>query len=463
MKLSDQQSKAIDYCTDTRRRVVSVSGPAGSGKTTITRQAVEALQSMDRSVALAAPTGRAARRITEATGYPAVTIHKLLEYGKPEIDNDTGLPKEYTVATRHESNPLRYDDVFVDEYAMVNESLHRDLMAALKPGARLLAFGDVEQLPPIEPYEYHADYDLSPFQQLLRLPSGVVLDKVYRQDQDSGLYMNAVRIRNGKSPTKTKDFDLRLSEVPIKTMLDHVREVDGYQTLTNQIIIPTKKHELGTHAANTVLRGIIGPKDKHYEVLPREKWEEKNLVRVAPGDKVICNENLYDMRDFFERFSQWDGDKPVWNSYIPCPECFTILNGEIGIVQDILPDGSLHIQLHDRLVQLPASYRDYNARYNNIFNRDPRKKIDLAYAITTHKMQGSECSRVTYVMHRSIGWALNRNNIYTAVTRAKDAVTLITDSHSLQSCVRYTAAQKEKARRENKERRGFRVGDTSKD
>lgn len=460
MKLSEQQSRAIDYCTDTRRRVVSVSGPAGSGKTTITQQAVEQLRDRGRSVALAAPTGRAARRITEATGHPATTIHKLLEFGKPEIDEDTGNPKGETYAGRHQEKPLEYDDIFVDEYAMVSESLHRDLMDSLKGGARLLAFGDVAQLPPIEPYEYHSDFSESPFQQLLKLPSGVILDKVFRQDQESGLYMNAMRIRQGKPPTKTHDFDLRLSDVPIKTLLDHIREVDGYQTLENQVIIPSKKYELGTHAANVVLRTAIGPRDKHYEMLPRDKWEEKHPIRVSPGDKVICNENIYDMRDFFERFYQWDGDKPVWSSYIPCPDTFTILNGEIGIVEDILPDGSLHLRLYDRIVQMPSSYRDYNARYDKIFTRDPRKKIDLAYAITTHKMQGSECSRVTYVMHRSIGWALNRNNIYTAVTRARDAVTLITDSSSLQSCVRYTAAQKDKARREAKEKKGFAVGDT---
>lgn len=461
MQLGTQQLKAIEYATDLRRRVVSVSGPAGSGKTTIIKKAVQSLQNAGRRVALAAPTGRAARRISEATGYAAKTIHKLLEYGKPELDDDTGLPKEGTFPARDNENPLGYHDVIVDEYAMVNESLHRDLMDALPSGARLLAFGDVEQLPPIEPYEYDG-IDHSPFQQLLKLPSGVVLDTVYRQDRDSGLYMNATRIRSGKPPTKTSDFGIKLSETPIREVLNLVKAVPGYDTLDKQVIVPTKKQELGTHTLNQVIQAAIGPKSPIREVLPRDKWEEKYSIQVCPGDKVICHENIYDMRDFFERYTTWNGDSPDWKSYIPCPECFTILNGEVGTIEDILPDGSLQIRLYDRLVQMPASYREYSARYDRMYVRDPRKKIDLAYAITTHKMQGSECDEVTYVIHRSIGWALNRNNIYTAVTRARNAVTLITDSQSLQSAVRYTSQQKEKARKIAKENKGFKVGDTSK-
>lgn len=460
MKLGTQQLKAIEFCCDTKkRRVVSVSGPAGSGKTTITKMAVERLEEMDRKVILAAPTGRAARRIYEATGHQAVTLHRLLEYGKPEVDNDTGLPKEGTFPGRDSKRPLLFHDIFVDEYAMVNEELHRNLMDALRPGARLLAFGDVEQLPPIEPFEYGEDYDLSPFQRLLKLPSGVVLDTVYRQDQTSGLYNNAVRVRSGRPPTKSDDFDICITEVPIAILLDHVKEVGGYETLAKQVIVPHRRGELGTHALNTVLQVAIGPRSGLTEHLPRDKHQEKHRIRVSVGDKVICNENIYDMRDFFERYSRWEGDKPDWKSYVPCPECFTILNGEMGLVQDILPDGSLHIQLHDRVVQMPASFRDYISKYNKLYYRDPRRKIDLAYAVTTHKMQGSECSSVAYLMHRQVGWALNRNNIYTAITRARDGVVLITDSQSLQSCVRYTSAQKEKNRRAAKEYRGFKVGD----
>lgn len=463
MKLGIQQLRAIDFCTDINRRVVSVTGPAGSGKTTIIRQAVESLRGAGRTVVIAAPTGRAARRITEATGYRAVTIHKLLEYGKPEVDDDTGLPKEVTLPARDARRPVEADDIIIDEYAMVNYSLHRDLMGALRKGARLLVFGDVEQLPPIEPHEYTPDFDDSPFQQLLKLPSSVALDIVYRQDQESGLYNNLVRIRHGRPPTKTRDFDILLSETPIKHLLHVVNSIGGFHTMDNQVVVHCKGQELGTHALNQVLQASIGPKDAVPESLPREKYEAHRPIRVHVGDKVICKENIYDLRDFFERYTVWDGDVPDWRSYIPVPESFSILNGDIGIVEDILPDGSIYIQLHDRLVQIPSSYRDYNPRYNNIYTRDPRKKLDLAYAITTHKMQGSECSHVIYLMHRSIAWGLNRNNLYTAVTRAKDHVTLITDSSSLQSCVRYTAAQKEKARRDNKARGTRSYGDTSRE
>jgi exodeoxyribonuclease V alpha subunit len=462
MKLGTQQLRAIDQCTNPQRRLVAVSGPAGSGKTTIMKKAVQTLRNQGRQVALAAPTGRAARRISEATGYPATTVHKLLAYGKPEIDDDTGLPKEETRPAYGDKQRLGYTDIFIDEFAMVTERLYRDIMAAMPTGGRLLAFGDIEQLPPIEPYSY-VDYEGSPFQQLLKLPGGVVLDTVYRQDQESGLFRNATRIRAGKPPTKTSDFDIQLSETPIRKVLDIVSSVDGFQTTDKQVIVPTKKQELGTHTLNGVIQAVIGPKGVPGVFLPREKWEEKYNVKVHPGDKVICNENLYDMRDFFERYYKWDGDVPEWSSFIPCPDTFTILNGEIGIVEDVLPDGSLHIQLYDRIVQMPASYREYNARYNHIYDRDPRKKIDLAYAVTTHKMQGSECQEVIYVIHRSIGWSLNRNNVYTGVTRAREKVTFIACGQSLQSCVRYTSQQKDQNRKLAKDAKTFSVGDMKKE
>lgn len=453
MKFSGKQLEAIEMCTDLKRRVVSVSGEAGTGKTTILKEAVEHLRKAKRAVALGAPTGRAARRIYEATGIPAVTIHKLLGYGKPVLDEDTGLPAEETVPTYTREKPLPYDDVFIDEYMMVNEELHRNLLDALRPAARLIAFGDVNQLPPIEDYvltDEEGKIMLAPFEQILKLPSAVVLDTVFRQEENSGILVNAHRIRSGKPPIANRDFTIQVSDVPIFHMAEYAKAAMKagifFSELPHQIITPSRQGKMGCHALNSVLQGIFHPNKRDGIDLPRDKWAEKFPIILHVGEKVICNENIYDMRDFFERFREWEDDiTPVWSSYVPCPDPFFILNGEIGIVEDILPDGSLSIRVSDRLVQMPSSYRDYIPRYNRVYNRDPRKKIDLGYAITTHKMQGSECENVVFMMNSVCTYQLNRNNIYTAVTRARKAVHLITDQRSLINGMKYTAAEKAKA------------------
>jgi exodeoxyribonuclease V alpha subunit len=449
------QKQAIYYCCDTNRRIVSVTGPAGSGKTTIMREAVKRLRERGRNVCLCAPTGRAARRISEATGYPAVTIHRMLGYGKPEIDTDTGIPTETTRPRYNNAKPMPFHDVFVDEYMMVPEYLHRDLMDGLRPGARVLAFGDVHQLPPIEEYALNG-FEKVPFERMLKFPSAVRLDTVFRQAEGSGLLSNAERIRHGKPPLKTSDFFIEVTDVPVRALRLHVeRSPILYGTLDNQIICPTRKGEMGVYALNALLQPLVGPHVTAADRTPleREKWQKDFPVAVAVGDKVICNENIYDMRDFWTRFERYEDDVPVWDTFVECPENLTMLNGEIGIVSDILGDGSLDIELPDRMVQMPASYRDYIARFDRVYLRDPRKKLDLAYAVTTHKMQGSECQHVVYMMNKSIAYMQNRNNFYTGVTRARESVYLITDVHSLQNAANLSAMRKAEIRELNKKRK----------
>lgn len=452
------QLLAIEYCTDVKRRIVGVTGEAGTGKTSIIQTAYRELSKRGRTVKLAAPTGRAARRILEATGIPAFTIHKLLEYGKPDIDENTGEPKSETRPSRNRENPIEAHDIIVDEFMMVNESLYRNLIDALRSGARLLAFGDVNQLPPIEEYEIKT-VDGAPFERLLRLPSSVILETVYRQDAESGILENARRIRNGRPPAKRSDFTIDITEYPLKVIRNHISScldngVD-YSRVDNQVISPAKRGQLGIHSLNSILQMQFKQDQYGGVTLPRDKWNEQYPVTVHVGEKVICNENIYDLRDFFDRFGMWKGDEPVWNTFIPVPENFQILNGEIGVIRDILPDGTLDIDVGDRVVHVPASFRDHIPRFNRIITRDPRRKLDLAYAVTTHKMQGSECEHLTYIMHSAIGHQVNRNNIYTGVTRAKQSVHLITDMRCLQNGMRLTAQQKSKIYRENK--RGWKI------
>jgi exodeoxyribonuclease V alpha subunit len=464
MDFSNDQLKAIDYCTDTKRRVVAITGEAGTGKTTILKRAVSHLRDVrGRVVCLAAPTGRAARRITEASGLEATTIHKLLGFGKPEIDQQTGEPKTETRPSYTKDKPLPYDDVFVDEYMMVHEALHRDLLDALKPGARLLAFGDVGQLPPIEKwavYERNGGVMQAPFERILKLPSSVTLDVVFRQQEGSGILKNAQRVRRGIAPIPTEDFAVDRTEYPLKNLREHVNGCStDYKSIRNQVITPAKRGALGTHSLNAMLQAMYQSAADWALSLPRNKHEESHPISVHEGEKVVCMENTYDMRDFFDRYSRWvDEVTPVWESYIPAPESYMMLNGEIGIITEILEDGQLTIDVGDRLVHVPNSFRDYIPRYKRIITVDPRKRIDLAYAVTTHKMQGSECDAVCYILHNSMFFNINRNNIYTAITRAKERVHFITDSKSLNNGARLTAAQKAANMAKNKDG-GFKIGD----
>lgn len=445
IELQGQQLVALDYALNKKKRLVAITGAAGTGKTSIMREITRRLKATNVSVALAAPTGKAARRITEATGYTAVTLHKLLGFGKPTLDPETGIPITVTKPKYDHYNRLPVQVVMVDEYAMVHESLHRDLIDALDNGAKLIVFGDIDQLPPIEEYEIkklNGEEYKSPFERLLELPSSVVLDTVYRQAADSGILFNAGLIRRGKPPSRKSDFIIHVSDVPLKTLKDLVNKGEtDFSSLENQVIVPVKVTDIGTYKVNTILQAILNPRGLHGLPLPRMKHEEKHPVSVNVGDKVVCMENMYDMRDYFSRYSSWkDEFTPVYSSFIPAPETYSMLNGEIGLITEI-DSGTLWVDFGDRTVCIPESYRDIN-QYRKMVNVDPRKRISLAYAITTHKAQGSEFDTIVYMQHSVCSWMLSRNNVYTGITRARKLVHFITDARQYQNSMRLTAKQK---------------------
>ena len=173
MQLDKEQQRAVELCVDRTKRLVAVTGEAGTGKTTIIKNACDELSSKGVSFALAAPTGKAARRIREATGYHASTLHKLLEYNRPDFDDDTGEPTSVSGPNRTRSNPLEQQVIIVDEYAMVATALHRNLVSAITSTTCLRVFGDVRQLPPIENNDL-AD-PTSPFTRCLAMPNSVHL------------------------------------------------------------------------------------------------------------------------------------------------------------------------------------------------------------------------------------------------------------------------------------------------
>jgi exodeoxyribonuclease V alpha subunit len=463
-----EQLVAINAATNTKHRIVGISGPAGSGKTTIIKEAARRLTDLGRSVVLAAPTGRAARRMYEATGIRASTVHRLLEYGKPIVDPETGIPYEDPRPARNYSNPVPYDDVIIDEYAMVNWRLHRALIAAMRCGngeyraARLLCFGDVAQLEPIEPYHIKTQLG-TPFEDILSYKSAVRLTEIHRQAEGSGVLSNASRIRQGLAPRRFDDFDILYYEMMRKAPLEAVtwflkQTAQDYSTLQSQFITPSREGGLGSKALNNTIQSMYrGPGHIGYN-LPRPKGKKPIACRVDVGEKIICNENTYDMRDFRDRYSSWRSDVlPHWDSFTEVPEEFMMLNGEIGTISGIEPDGTILIDMLDRTVQVPPSITDYNFRGRNLYTKDCRQNLDLAYAITTHKMQGNEVDNVCYLLHRYVMDNATRNNLYTAVTRAKRKVTILTDNGGLTTAVKRTPAMMDDIRERRKDQKGWSI------
>lgn len=438
------QLSAIQLCTDTSlsKRIVAITGAAGTGKTTIIRESVARLRQAGLQVAVCAPTGKAARRITQLTGHEAVTIHKLLEFPKPhEFDEDTGKPLDPEFPRRHKDNRLEQQVIICDEYAMVNHRINRFLIDAMNNGASLRCFGDDNQLQPIEEGWARAKCE-SPFQEYIAKFPSVTLKHVYRQAEGSGILDNATRITRGFGPLPQSDFDIRFTAQPPKWIEEFTYQArEKWRSPQNQIITPQNKGWVGTYEINQRLQAVLNPDPDFAFDPPRNKWQADKPVTIGVGDKVVCTENLYDLRDHFERYTDYsEQGTPKPECYIDCPQMYTILNGETGLVTDITRDGvglveSIAIDVGDRVVQMPFEYHEWSPKQQTIYPVCPVKALDLGYALTTHKCQGSEYDEVVYLLNKSTRFMQNRRNLYTAVTRARRKVTLVTDRASLQYSV----------------------------
>lgn len=440
--LDDDQKQAIARCTDMspdNPRIVPVTGPAGTGKTTIISVVYTTLVEAGYSVALCAPTGKAAKRIYEATGIPAVTIHRLLEYPHPgERDEKTGKALESTVPKRDKMNPLSQKVVIADEYAMVNTEVHSNLVHALPSGGRLIMFGDANQLRPIETHKLRKGKP-SPFEVALQKFNGVWLTHIHRQGAGSGIAANGQSILAGRVPKRFDDFDMKVTASPVRVIEDMARERTDldYSTVQHQILSPTKKSWVGTYKLNVMLQGIYNPDARALGIdLPRHKWDNAMPIRVYVGDKVIWTENSYDLRDEFER---WHEERDhvtgqTRRTMLPVPPNKMILNGETGIITEITPEGGITLDVGDRIVDIPH-VQVVEDRKGSLVDVDPRKRMDLAYCITVHKAQGSEYESVVYVLNKSTFYMQCRPNFYTAITRASKHVTVVTDQRSLQNSV----------------------------
>tara|TARA_Y100000310_G_scaffold122525_2_gene121217 strand:- start:7846 stop:9210 length:1365 start_codon:yes stop_codon:yes gene_type:complete len=400
------QLNAINNCLDPDKRIVAVTGEAGTGKTTIMQDVYHLFSKRRKVVVLCAPTGKAAKRITEATGIPAVTIHRLLEYPMPgEIDEDTGKALVTTDPKRDRRNPIGANVVLCDEYAMVNTEVHRNLLDALPPGGIIRMFGDANQLQPIESSDRRSKM-ASPFNRMLDKFEGSWLTSIHRQAEDSSIISNGHRIILGMIPKRADDFILKITEEPVRAVENFVMENmdDGvdYTSITNQVISPTKQGWIGTVALNAIIQGLLIDPNQLWLEVERHKWSKQNYLRIFKGDKVIQTVNQYGLEVF---------------------------NGETGIVEGFDDAAGIIINFGDKTTTIP-SVLEMEGR-DGVFYINPQKDIDLAYVITTHKSQGSEYNEVCYVLNKSRTWQLNRKNLYTGISRARKKVTIIADQKGL--------------------------------
>jgi len=306
----------------------------------------------------------------------------------------------------------------------------------MKTGACLRVFGDVRQLPPIENADL-AD-PTSPFSKCLSMPNTVTLNNIYRQAEGNGIIEVARRIARGQFFTSNSDVVVKLGDAVLHTLYGELEHTNtDWRLLANQIISPARKSDIGTTRLNSILQSRFNREMLGKIELPRNKWEVKNRCFVCVGDKVVCNTNSYDLRDYIERYSEFDSEGVGYPwAFVECPEIKQMLNGEVGIVLAIGADGTIEIDFGDRVVELPPKVHDYNRRKRFHYSYDPRKVIDLAYALTTHKCQGSQYEHVTYIMASCAFFNLSRPNFYTGLTRAAKHATIITDQRSMSTSLK---------------------------
>ena len=379
-------------CLDQSIRIMTVTGRAGTGKTSVLGIAYDETirQVGGGMVVLCAPTGRAAKRIYELTGIRAKTIHKLLEFPEPDDEDEYGKPIPPD-PRRNRERPLLERVVYVDESSMLSQQLYEQLMAALPPNGRIRFFGDNEQLPPVDKG--------APFEALLKERASKRLNRCFRSDDE--VIFNAERIRMGRLPIRNHRFEIIYCENPVKQLIGFC--TNDIVNRTVQIIMPTRNGNYGTNRVNPSLQIKFNPTGDIIRVDRKAKilQDAPPPIALRGGDKFLWNQNDYTLKLF---------------------------NGDLGYIDWVnSEDGSLQISTDERQLVIPPFIQVYSPFHGSIIHYDPRKKIELGYAITTHKAQGSEFDTVIYCMSRASPRLLNRRNLYTGVTRARHNVILITD------------------------------------
>lgn len=411
IELDDLQRKAV--LESIKNGLLILSGGPGTGKTTTINTMIQYFEEEGQDILLAAPTGRAAKRMTEATGYEAKTIHRLLELGGP---GETDYTNTKVAFERNEENPLEADVLIIDEMSMVDIHLFQSLLKAVTVGTRLIMVGDVNQLPSVGPGQVLRDL----------IDSGcfpvIMLQKIFRQAGESDIVVNAHRIRQGQEirmDNKSRDFFfLPRNDVNViyKHMVQLVTEkLPRYVNATPfdiQVLTPMRKGVLGVETLNQILQEYVNPP------APGKAEHECGGMLFRQGDKVMQIKNNYRL--------EWE----VVSKYgIPIDKGLGVFNGDMGTIWEI-----------DEYSQSVTVEYDEGKRVTYPFS--DMDEVELAYAVTIHKSQGSEYPAVIMPLLGGPKMLMNRNLLYTGVTRARDCVTILGSADTVMQMIRNENEQK---------------------
>lgn len=398
IQFGNKQTIAIRECLE--NGVTIITGGPGTGKTTTINAIIKIYEEMGLKVVLAAPTGRAAKRMTETTGRESKTIHRLLEFSYMEED---------MAFNRDEDSPIDGDVVIIDESSMIDILLMNSLLKAINPGTRLILVGDIDQLPSVGPGNVLRDIINSGS---IRI---VELDEIFRQAEESMIVVNAHRINKGEMPIvneRDRDFffmgesstkktvetiiSLNKERLPNFYGIDPIRDI--------QVLTPMKKGDVGINALNQHLQEDLNPRSKD----KREKQVGDTIFRT--GDKVMQIKNNYN--------TEWK----IIRDGIEVEKGEGVFNGDFGYILDI--DEEEHI-----LKVLFDDEKEVEYGFNQL------DELKLAYATTIHKAQGSEFPVIIMPIHWGPPMLLTRNLIYTAITRARELVVLVGDGRYLKEMI----------------------------
>ena len=406
MELDEHQMTAVKEAV--RNGLLIITGGPGTGKTTTINTIIKYFEMEGLDIFLAAPTGRAAKRMSETTGFEARTIHRMLELNGG-VDGAAGFE-------RNEQNPLETDVVIIDEMSMVDISLMHALLKAVAVGTRLILVGDVNQLPSVGPGSVLRDIIRS------HECNVVMLTKIFRQASTSYIIVNAHKINQGEEVTldnKSMDFfflkrydaDVIISVVLqlIKQKLPKFVDATPYDI---QVLTPMRKGLLGVERLNGILQRYLNPPS------PQKREKEHGDILFREGDKIMQTRNNYQL--------EWE----IRTKYgLSVDKGTGVFNGDMGIVREINDFAeTMTVEFDEgRMVEYPYKLLD---------------ELELAYAITIHKSQGSEYPAVVIPLLSGPSMLMNRNLLYTAVTRARKCVTLVGNEVTFAQMVQNTSQQK---------------------
>ena len=406
MDLDEHQVEAVKEAV--RNGVLVITGGPGTGKTTTINTIIRYFELSGEDIMLAAPTGRAAKRMSETTGYEARTIHRMLELNGG-MEGNAGFE-------RNEQNPLETNLIIIDEMSMVDISLMNSLLKAILPGTRLILVGDVNQLPSVGAGSVLKDIIDS------KMFPTVMLTKIFRQASTSDIIVNAHKINRGEKVSldnKSMDFFFlkryeadKIINVTLQLIKQKLPKFVGASEYDIQVLTPMRKGLLGVERLNTILQMYLNPPSD------RKKEKEHGAIVFREGDKVMQIKNNYQL--------EWE----IRSKYGLCIDKGTgVFNGDTGIIEEINDFAETITVNFDEGCMVEYSYKLLD-------------ELELAYAVTIHKSQGSEYPAVVIPLLSGPRMLMNRNLLYTAVTRAKKCVTIVGDDTTFEQMIENNSQQR---------------------